>query len=103
MGRKGEIFYIGNGINIKDFPIRKVKKDKKTILVEGWEATNPSKDYYRMAHKACMKLKKQGFKINTVDSMLKKATFLNHNDHGLSNALKDWLIQRFPKKSKWEK
>lgn len=63
MGRKGEIFYIGNGINIKDFPIRKAKKDKKTILVEGWEATNPSKDYHRMAHKACTKLKKQGFKI----------------------------------------
>ena len=41
--------------------------------------------------------------IKTVDSMLKKATFLNHNDNGFSNALKDWLIQRFPKKSKWEK
>ena len=41
--------------------------------------------------------------IKTVDSMLRKATFLNHNDHGLSNALKDWLVQKFPTKSKWEK
>ena len=50
-----------------------------------------------------VRINEQLTNINTVDSMLKKATFLNHNDHGLSNALKDWLIQRFPKKSKWEK
>lgn len=42
--RKNAFFYVGNGVNLIDFPIDTRFKDNKTILIEGWEPTNITKD-----------------------------------------------------------
>lgn len=63
LGRKGEMYYIGNGVNLDHFPISNKPKDGKTILVEGWEASNPAKDIDHIGPKVAAKLKQQGYKI----------------------------------------
>lgn len=61
--RTGPTHYIGNGINYNDFPIKETKKDFKTVLVEGWGASNPSKDTDNIAPKVALKLKREGYHI----------------------------------------
>jgi hypothetical protein len=64
LGRKGEIYYIGNGINLHDFPIEEgLQKDGKTILVEGWECTNQTKDTEAIAPRVAERFKQLGYKI----------------------------------------
>jgi len=58
-----ETHYIGNGLNFNEFPIECKPKDGKTILVEGWECSNPSKDSECIAHHVAGKLKQEGYKI----------------------------------------
>ena len=61
---RGQIFYVGNGINTEDFPIEKVKKGATpTVLVEGWNALNPTKDVDRVAPKVAAMLKEEGCHI----------------------------------------
>ena len=65
-GRTGKTYYVGNGVNFKDFPLvhlSKAKKEKGTVLVEGWESGNQSKDPDHIAHKVAEKLKSDGYKI----------------------------------------
>jgi len=62
-GRTGECIYIGNGVNMDDFPISHAPKDGKTVLVEGWEAGNPSKDYNRIGPAVARMLRKYGYRI----------------------------------------
>ncbi len=62
-GRTGKIYYIGNGINLNDFPVEQCQKDGKTILVEGWECNNPTKDTEHIAPRVAKKLKEQGYTI----------------------------------------
>jgi len=62
-GRTGEMIYIGNGVNLDDFPISHAPKDVKTVLVEGWEATNPSKDANRIGPMVARMLRKHGYRI----------------------------------------
>ncbi len=61
--RRHPTYIIGNGVNLKDFPISKKKKDGRTILVEGWECTNPTKDFKHIAPAVARQLKQDGFKI----------------------------------------
>lgn len=61
--RKATTHYIGNGINLKDFPLLNKPKDFKTVLVEGWEATNPAKDVFKVAPKVAKRLKDEGYRI----------------------------------------
>jgi glycosyltransferase involved in cell wall biosynthesis len=62
--RSGVIHYIGNGVNFKDFTInREPKNNNNHILVEGWESTNPTKDFNHIAAKVAKKLKKDGYNI----------------------------------------
>lgn len=63
LGRRAPTYYIGNGVNLDDFPIENPIKDGKTILVEGWVPGNPSKDHNRIAPKVARKLKSQGYYI----------------------------------------
>ena len=63
LGRKGVVHYIGNGINQKDFPIKKCEKQGNVVLVEGWEVNNPSKDSNFVAHSVANQLKKDGCTI----------------------------------------
>lgn len=62
-GRTGPIHYVGNGVNLQHFPISRTPKDGSTILVEGWESNNPSKDPARIGPKVAYKLKQMGYKI----------------------------------------
>lgn len=62
-GRVGPCIYIGNGVNLEDFPIEEKEKDGKTILVEGWECGNPSKDSDNIGPKVAARLKAEGFTI----------------------------------------
>lgn len=67
--RKKDFFYIGNGVNLEDFPIKFSRKDNKTILVEGWEPTNITKDTDYIGPRACELLKNHhGYKIITYSS-----------------------------------
>jgi glycosyltransferase involved in cell wall biosynthesis len=62
-GRTTETHYIGNGVNLKDFPISHKPKDGKTVLIEGWECYNRAKDTRGIAHTVALKLKKKGYRI----------------------------------------
>jgi hypothetical protein len=62
--RNKNIFYIGNGVNLKDFPINFGFKDNKTILLEGWEPSNITKDTEYIGPRVCQLLKNNhGYKI----------------------------------------
>jgi len=61
--RSGEIYYIGNGVNLDDFTISETPKKDNIILIEGWEPTNPSKDIDNLAPRVAAKLKKMKYKI----------------------------------------
>jgi hypothetical protein len=63
IGRKGEIHYVGNGVNLDHFPISNKKKDGKVVLVEGWECVNGSKDIDYIGAKVAGKLKSEGYTI----------------------------------------
>ena len=62
-GRTSEIIYIGDGVNLDEFPIDNTEKDGKTVLIEGWECGNPSKDIDNISHKVAQRLKADGYKI----------------------------------------
>jgi len=62
-GRTAKTHYIRNGVNFIDFPISYKSKDMKTILVEGWECTNPSKDSEYLGPRAARKLRDSGYYI----------------------------------------
>ncbi len=62
-GRQGITHYIGNGVNLQHFPISHKPKDGTTVLVEGWESGNPSKDPEHIAPKVAAMLKDKGYKI----------------------------------------
>lgn len=55
--------YIGNGVNLEHFPISRKPKDGVTILVEGWECSNPTKDIHYVAPRVAAKLKAEGYYI----------------------------------------
>jgi len=62
--RDAPIYYVGNGVNFKDFPIEaNCKKDGKTILLEGWESSNASKDPEAIGPMAAQMLREDGYKI----------------------------------------
>lgn len=62
-GRTGPTYYVGNGVNLKDFPIRQPKKDGKTILLESPISTNPVKDTDQVALKVATRLYSEGYRI----------------------------------------
>lgn len=43
-GRSGDIHYIGDGVNTDHFPIKHKQSFNNTVLIEGWESSNPAKD-----------------------------------------------------------
>ena len=63
LGRRGKTFYVGNGVNLNHFPVSMKEKDGKTVLVEGWVPTNPSKDSARIAQKVAKRLADKGYTI----------------------------------------
>lgn len=62
-GRQGPVHYVGNGVNLKDFPIESPEKDGKTVLVEGWMPDNPTKDWDRIAARVATRLAREGYRI----------------------------------------
>lgn len=60
--RRGETFYVGNGVNFDHFPIKTSKKDK-IVLIEGWESGNATKDVAGLAPRVAKRLKTEGYKI----------------------------------------
>lgn len=62
-GRTGPTYYIGNGVNLDMFPIKKPIKDGKTILIESPLTTNPSKDPELLTLKVAQYLQGKGYKI----------------------------------------
>lgn len=91
-GRTGETHMIGNGVNLKDFPIQTPHKDGKTVLVEGWENGNPTKDVDHLGPKVAKRLKADGYHIlaysalplktmpDAVDEYFEKPTLEELND-----------------------
>lgn len=61
--RTGVTKYVGNGVNLDEFPISTKPKDGQIILLESPEPTNHSKDIDRVALKVARRLKEQGYKI----------------------------------------
>lgn len=62
--RKGPIYYIPQGVNLTDFPREiSLKQKTKTVLVEGWECTNPTKDVMNLGPKVAQKLKQEGYRV----------------------------------------
>lgn len=57
------VYYVGNGVNFNEFPVQAITKDKKTVLIEGWECSNPSKDVDLIAHQVAGRLKREGYRV----------------------------------------
>lgn len=62
MGRRGKNYIVGNGVNLDHFPIQREHKDNY-ILVEGWEASNPTKDDLHLGPLVAKQLKAEGYKV----------------------------------------
>lgn len=63
-------YYLGNGVSFDDFPINdspmkgsNEKFGKTVVLVEGWEATNPTKDTDAIGARVAKRLKAEGYYI----------------------------------------
>ena len=61
--RRSPMHYVGNGINLIDFPISKKPKSGKVILLESPEPTNWTKDVDRIALQVAERLFMQGYTI----------------------------------------
>lgn len=61
--RQSETHYITNGIDLNQFPLSEKKKDGKTVLVENWESTNPTKDAKNIGPKVAERLRADGYRI----------------------------------------
>lgn len=61
--RTGITKYVGNGVNLDDFPISDKPKDGKVILLESPEPTNFCKDVDKIAVKVATRLKAEGYII----------------------------------------
>lgn len=70
--RTSPIHYVGNGVNLYDFPITYADKDGDIILLESPEPTNHAKDVDKIAVKAALYFKQKGYRIKGFG--LKKAT-----------------------------
>jgi hypothetical protein len=70
--RTAPIHYVGNGVNLDDFPISYADKDGDIILLESPEPTNQAKDVDKIAVKAAIYFKQKGYRIKGFG--LKKAT-----------------------------
>lgn len=58
------LHYITNGVNFHHFPLAvDPKKNRKTVLVEGWESLNPSKDPDSIGPLVARRLKASGHRI----------------------------------------
>jgi glycosyltransferase involved in cell wall biosynthesis len=62
-GRSGPIHIVGNGVNHDHFPLVTTPKRDKIVLVEGWEASNTSKDVDYIGAKVASRLRNDGFRI----------------------------------------
>lgn len=64
-GRNGRIDYIGNGVDFDSFPVAENarKASRPTVLVEGWNAYNPTKDVARLAPRAAHLLRQRGIRV----------------------------------------
>lgn len=87
---KRPIHYIGNGVNLTDFPITNNPKDYKTILLESPEPTNATKDSEKLAVQVAKMLKDRGYRItgygllkpkdNIYDKFIVQPTLQQMND-----------------------
>lgn len=75
-GRTAPTYYIGNGVNLKDFPISHKLKDGKYILVEGWVSHNAAKDVDYIGPKVALRLREEfGVKIMAYSQMPNNTAF----------------------------
>lgn len=56
-------YVVGQGVNLEHFPIDCSPKDGTTVLVEGWESSNPAKDTDHIGPKVAKRLKAEGYHI----------------------------------------
>ena len=61
--RTGPTFYVGNGVNLNDFPFSDEPKKDKIILLESPEPTNHAKDVDKIAVQVGKNLIEKGWKI----------------------------------------
>jgi len=61
--RKGQIHYVGNGVNLDDFPISNKPKEGKIALLESPEPTNMAKDTEKIAVQVAKNLIEKGWTI----------------------------------------
>lgn len=71
-GRTAPLHYIGDGVNLDEFPIDDSPKDGKTVLIEGWECGNPSKDVHYISHDVAGRLRDDGYRIVAYGSIQRK-------------------------------
>jgi len=61
--RTGPTFYVGNGVNLNDFPISHKPKEGKIALLESPEPTNMAKDTEKIAVQVAKNLREKGWTI----------------------------------------
>jgi len=96
--KKENIYVVGNGINFNDFPIKKCKKDGKTVLIEGWESNNPSKDCYQLAPTVAQMLRDDGYTILAYSQKPIKIFPDTPNEYYYGNS-KSWINRLYERAS----
>lgn len=61
--RTGPTYYVGNGVNLDDFPISNKPKESKVALLESPEPTNSAKDTEKIAVQVAKNLIEKGWTI----------------------------------------
>lgn len=81
VGRTGEIYRVGNGVNFEHFPLEPWNRDARAVLVEGWIPGNPTKDRLRIAQRVARELRIMGYKVFAYGmEVTKKDEFANGFD-----------------------
>ena len=62
-GRTLPFHYVGNGVNLEQFPISTKPKTGNCVLIEGWSAFNPTKDVDRLGPAVAKRLRRDGHKV----------------------------------------
>ena len=62
-GRIAPTYYVGNGVNLNDFPISEKSKDGRTVLLESPIPSNAAKDIDKIGLRVAEQLRADGYRI----------------------------------------
>lgn len=93
-GRTAPTYYVGNGVNIEDFPIYVGPKEELTVLLESPVSSNAAKDVDSIALNVAAALKTEGYNIIGYGAHAYKGTIIDEYHVAPSLARMNYLYER---------